>query len=221
MKHIIWDFNGTLLSDLQLSVDCDNHVFRQLGIPEITKDIYRCNMTMPVRDFYTAIGVDFAVHPYELISTIWLNEFNQKVIEAGLMPDALKTVQRLYDCGITQSVLSASFEPSLRSQCEALGIASYMTAIDGQENENAEKKSEIGKRHIRHIGLDPQEVLLIGDMVTDSELSEELGVNCILVNWGHNDLQRLVKTGRPVASSFQELEKWILQKAGICEAGRA
>lgn len=27
MKHIIWDFNGTLLNDAQLSVDLDNYVF--------------------------------------------------------------------------------------------------------------------------------------------------------------------------------------------------
>lgn len=33
MKHIIWDFNGTLLNDTQLSLDVDNNVFEKLGIP--------------------------------------------------------------------------------------------------------------------------------------------------------------------------------------------
>ena len=33
MKHIIWDFNGTLLNDAQLSVDLDNDVFDQIGVP--------------------------------------------------------------------------------------------------------------------------------------------------------------------------------------------
>ena len=37
-KHIIWDFNGTLLYDAQLSVDCDNYVFDELGMPHITID---------------------------------------------------------------------------------------------------------------------------------------------------------------------------------------
>ena len=31
MKHIIWDFNGTLLNDTQLSLDVDNNVFEKLG----------------------------------------------------------------------------------------------------------------------------------------------------------------------------------------------
>ena len=52
--HIIWDFNGTLLYDAQLSVDCDNCVFDALGLPRITIDDYRAHMTMPVRSFYAA-----------------------------------------------------------------------------------------------------------------------------------------------------------------------
>ena len=57
MKHIIWDFNGTLLNDAQLSVDLDNDVFDQIGVPRITLEDYRNNMTMPVRDFYPRVGV--------------------------------------------------------------------------------------------------------------------------------------------------------------------
>ena len=78
MKHIIWDFNGTLLNDTQLSLDVDNNVFEKLGIPAITLDDYRNNMTMPVRDFYPAVGVDYSVHSYETIARLWLDEFNQK-----------------------------------------------------------------------------------------------------------------------------------------------
>ena len=64
MKHIIWDFNGTLLNDTQLSLDVDNNVFEKLGIPAITIDDYRNNMTMPVRDFYPAVGVDYSIHSW-------------------------------------------------------------------------------------------------------------------------------------------------------------
>ena len=74
MKHIIWDFNGTLLNDAQLSVDLDNDVFDQIGVPRITLEDYRNNMTMPVRDFYPRVGVDYAKHSYEEIARLWLDE---------------------------------------------------------------------------------------------------------------------------------------------------
>ena len=102
MKHIIWDFNGTLLCDAQLSVDTDNAVFAQLGLPPITLEDYRLCMTMPVRDFYLALGVDYSVHPYELISRLWLDVFNAKAVDAGLVPGVLDVVDDLARAGVTQ-----------------------------------------------------------------------------------------------------------------------
>ena len=84
MKHIIWDFNGTLLNDAQLSVDLDNDVFDQIGVPRITLEDYRNNMTMPVRDFYPRVGVDYAKHSYEEIARLWLDEFNKRAVGVGL-----------------------------------------------------------------------------------------------------------------------------------------
>ena len=85
MKHIIWDFNGTLLNDAQLSVDLDNDVFDQIGVPRITLEDYRNNMTMPVRDFYPRVGVDYAKHSYEEIARLWLDEFNKRAVGVGLI----------------------------------------------------------------------------------------------------------------------------------------
>ena len=95
MKHIIWDFNGTLLSDAQLGVDCDNHVFDTLGLPRITMDDYRAHMTMPVRDFYTSLGVDLNVYKYETISRLWLDRFNRHAVAVGLVSGALESIVRL------------------------------------------------------------------------------------------------------------------------------
>ena len=214
ITHIIWDFNGTLLCDAQLSVDTDNAVFDRLGLPRITLEDYRRNMTMPVCDFYLALGVDYAVHPYELISRLWLDIFNANAVDAGLVPGVLPVVDTLLRAGCTQSVLSASYEPSLRSQCDALGLTARMAAIDGLEDESARRKTDIGRRQLQRLGLDPRVTLLVGDMVADAQLASELGVGCVLVSWGHNDLPRLLATGLPVAHTPQELERLLLSRAG-------
>ena len=205
--HIIWDFNGTLLSDVQLSVDCDNAVFSALGLPSITAEDYRRHMTMPVRDFYVALGVDLQVYPYETIGRLWLDRFNRLAVEAGLVPGALEAVRRAQAAGDTQSILSASYERSLAAQCEALGLMPYMAAVDGLEDESARRKTEIGLRQMKRLGLDGAGTVLVGDMVADSELAQELGTACVLVGWGHNDADRLRATGRPVAESFPALEE--------------
>ena len=205
MKHIIWDFNGTLLSDAQLGVDCDNHVFDTLGLPRITIEDYRRHMTMPVRDFYTALGVDLNVYKYETISRIWLDMFNQHAVDVGLVPGVLEVIRRAKEMGYTQSILSASYEKSLMEQCEALGLVPYMQAIGGLGDESAQKKTDIGRLQMAQLGLDGSETVLIGDMVADSELADALGTHCVLVPWGHNDDMRLAATGRAVVKSCEEL----------------
>ena len=211
MKHIIWDFNGTLLCDAQLGVDCDNHVFDVLGLPRITIEDYRAHMTMPVRDFYTALGVDLNIYKYETISRIWLDMFNVHAVSVGLVPGALESIARLKEMGFTQSILSASYEKSLLEQCEALGLGPYMAEIGGLGDESAQKKTDIGKAQIRRLGLRGEDCVLVGDMVADSELAEVLGTHCVLVPWGHNSEERLRKTGRRVARSFEELEQILTQ----------
>ncbi len=206
MKHIIWDFNGTLLADAQLGVDCDNYVFDVLGLARITIDDYRAHMTMPVRDFYTALGVDLNVYKYETISRLWLDRFNQHAVCAGLIPGALDTIRRLKAAGFTQSILSASYEKSLLEQCTALGLADEMNMISGLGDESAQKKTDIGRAQLRQLGLAAKDCVLVGDMVADSELADVLGTDCVLVPWGHNSTERLEKTGRRVAHTLNELE---------------
>lgn len=206
MKHIVWDFNGTLLNDVPLAVHADNEVFRQLGLPSITAEDYRRHMTMPVRNFYTALGVDLSVHSYDLITRLWLDVFNAGVLSAGLVPGALDFVKRLHALGAGQSVLSASYEPTLLHQCAGLGLTPYMRAIDGLEDENAERKTAIGRRQLGKLGLSGADCVLVGDLATDAELARDLGAACVLVPWGHASRDRLVPCGCPVADSFAELE---------------
>ena len=205
-KHIIWDFNGTLLNDAQLSVDCDNHVFDQLNLPHITIDDYRRHMTMPVRDFYTALGIDLNVYPYETIARIWLDMFNRHAVSCGLVPGALEAIDRLHAAGHSQSILSASYEPDLRKQCDGLLLSSRMTVINGLCDESARKKTDIGRAQMKALFLEGEDVVLVGDMLADAELARALGAHCVLVPWGHNAAFRLEGAGFPVAQSFEELE---------------
>jgi len=191
-------------------VDCDNHVFDTLGLPRITIDDYRRHMTMPVRDFYTALGVDLSVYRYETISRIWLDRFNQHAVSVGLVPGTLELTKRMKAAGFTQSILSASYEKSLLEQCRALGIDAYMDEIGGLGDESAQKKTDIGRRQLKKLGLQGEDCVLVGDMVADSELADVLGTGCVLVPWGHNSAERLQKTGRTVVHDMEELERVLM-----------
>ena len=76
-----------------------------------------------------------------------------------------------------------------------------MRSINGLHDESAEPKTEIGRRQIQALGLDPQSTVLVGDMEADAALARALGTGCVLVPWGHNSVDRLLRTGFPVVDS--------------------
>ena len=48
-KHIIWDWNGTLLNDAWLCVEVMNGMLEKRGLPKVSLDFYRSVFTYPVR----------------------------------------------------------------------------------------------------------------------------------------------------------------------------
>lgn len=104
-------------------------------------------------------------------------------------------------------MLSASYEPSLKKQCDALGLTPYMRDISGLQDESASKKTEIGGGSCMNWGWLARTWCLWAICWRDAHLAEALGADCVLVSWGHNDLKRLMSTGLPVAHSFEKLEE--------------
>ena len=52
MRHVIWDWNGTLVDDLPIVVDAVNASLAGIGAGPIVADDYRDHYTRPVRVFY-------------------------------------------------------------------------------------------------------------------------------------------------------------------------
>ena len=56
--------------------------------------------------------------------------------------------------------------------------------------------------------------MLIGDKIHDYEVAKEINSECILMSHGHQDEERLLKLGIPVAKDFNELKN-ILKEFNI------
>ena len=64
-KHIIWDWNGTLLNDGWLFVEVMNIVLKRRKMKPITLDSYREIFRFPVKDYYMKLGFDFEKESFE------------------------------------------------------------------------------------------------------------------------------------------------------------
>ncbi len=58
---ILWDWNGTLLDDVDLCVDALNRLLAEFGYPQrYDHDQYRAIFGFPIEEYYIRAGFDFS-----------------------------------------------------------------------------------------------------------------------------------------------------------------
>jgi len=205
-KHIIWDWNGTLINDVWLVVEIMNKMLEKRNLPKIDSKKYKEIFDFPVMNYYSKLGFDFSDESFEELSVEFISEYYQCFNECKLYDGVEEVLKKIRDSGIPQSILSASKENVLIEKIKHYGIDKYFYRIMGLENHYAESKVERGKKWIAELNLDPQDVLLIGDTIHDYDVSKHIGCDCLLVANGHHSYERLAKLGVDLISTLKEAE---------------
>lgn len=204
-KHVIWDWNGTLLDDTVLCMDLMNHYLRNDNKKEIDIDIYRDIFTFPVYNYYLNAGLKMTEEEFKVLSVDFISRYEASKYECPLFPDVNETLQKIKSAKISQSVLSAYSQDALEEFLDHYNLLDNFENVVGLDNIYAAGKIENGKKLIKKIGVDPSEVVLIGDTLHDLEVAKEIGADCFLVSRGHQSKERLLNSGNKVLDSFNAL----------------
>jgi len=204
-KHIIWDWNGTLINDVWLAVEAMNKMLAKRHLPGIDSKKYKEIFDFPVTKYYLKLGFDFSKESFEELTVEFISGYYQCFNKCKLNEGVEVVLKKISDMGIHQSILSASKEDVLIEKIRYFGIDKYFCRIMGLENHYAESKVEEGKEWIAELNLNPQDVLLIGDTIHDYDVSKHMGCDCLLVANGHNSYERLAKLGVEVISTLKEI----------------
>lgn len=209
MRHVVWDWNGTLYDDLHIVVDAVNASLAELGEPPIDEEAYRDHYTRPVRRFYEALlERPVAVDEFALIDRVFHDTYGASLDQAGLAVDAADAVNQV-SVASTQSLLSMWRHDSLVDYVARLGLASYMTRIDGNRSTADASKAGAMEQHVTtliaegSIG-DRNAVLVIGDGLDDAHSAAAAGVDCVLYAGGTHHRRELDQAGVPVADTLTQ-----------------
>jgi phosphoglycolate phosphatase-like HAD superfamily hydrolase len=203
VKHLVWDWNGTLLDDLTLVVDATNVCLATVGGPVITADDHRRDFRRPILDYYAHV-LDRPVDEveFQLLDDAFHDAYRLGMADVRLAPDALEAMGRWAG---TQSLLSMFFHDELLIEVERHGLGARLVRVDGLPGTvGGHRKAAFLERHLLALRLDPADVVLIGDSVDDGEAATSLGASCVLYAGGFTEEALLKATGLPVASSLLE-----------------
>ena len=205
IKHVVWDWNGTILDDVHLCVEIVNEILCDRGLPTVQQEDYRECFDFPVSIYYKRLGLPASGPVFEEISHHFIEEYHRRWTCCNLQSKVRETIRALASTSVGQSLLSAGKQEHVEIFIEHHDLHGYFSSVSGAKNIFAEGKVELGRRHVGKLGLEPSECLMVGDTFHDYEVAQAIGAECLLFSGGHHSEQRLLESGAAVIACLSEV----------------
>ena len=205
MKYIFFDFNGTIINDLDLCLDLLNEILNKQGAKELSIDEYKNVFKFPIKQYYIDAGVDLSKDSFEDLAIWFINKYQPLSMECGLFNGIVDTFKVLKDKGYHLVILSASERNNLVEQCVNYDIDKYFDAILGIDNIHAASKVVIALDYLKENNINGSDVLFVGDTLHDLEVAKAIGASCMLVSCGHQSYDVLKKGGVTILNTVNDL----------------
>ena len=211
IRHVVWDWNGTLFDDQDLVTRATNASLTAVGgrllEPEIYRDLYR----RPLQEFYFAmVGHEYSDREWAVIDTAFAGTYAAGLSTCALTADALSALDAWSP--FTQSLLSMYDHDKLIPLAESLGLSGRLVRIDGRPpTPDYGPKAKYLNAHLTRLQeldprLEPGHVALVGDCVDDAVAALEIGATAVLYTGGSSSRANLEAAGLgvPVVDSLTE-----------------
>jgi len=190
-RHVIWDWNGTLLNDVDHAVRVMNSILSEHHLDLIDKKRYRQIFDFPVIRYYEQLGFNFHKESFESLCHKFVDRFMDGVQNLPLIPEVKTVLTQLHAENTVQSVLSATDQVNLDAMIQHFELGSIFKYVYGIDNKFAGSKIERGHQLIEVCQIDKEETVIIGDTLHDLEVAEALGIHAVLISHGHQCHTRL------------------------------
>lgn len=204
--HIIWDWNGTLLDDVNVSLFASNQVFIGLGIKPLNLKEYRRHYSVPIQQFYSnVLGRIPTKSEWKNIGNIFNHHYKPAIRKAKLCKDAIKALQYQQQKNLTQSICSLMEQEDLNLSVYDTQVSEYFNLINGRSTQLLKLgKSKQLALHIEKLNISPCYCVVIGDSIDDALSAFDVGAKAILYTGGTHSEEKLLATGTYVVNSLVE-----------------
>jgi len=183
IKNIIFDWSGVISDDLAPVYEAVMHVFKKLGISELTKEEYKETFFLPYIDFYRKFVPNVKK---EEVDTLFLEGFKQ-ASQPKIFTGVKNVLEDLNNRNIRMFVLSSHPVDSLLKEAQEYGVKNLFEKIYGSIGD----KIKGIKTLIDENGLNVAETIFIGDMVHDADAAKSANLQSALVIYGYDSRAKL------------------------------
>lgn len=202
IRHVVWDWNGTLFNDGAVIVRATNDVFAPYGV-SLSEEQHRALFRRPLVEFYSeALGWRVSDAEFHQLDQAFYTAYRQRISECALAADADDVMRQWAAAGNSQSLLSLWTHDDLVELVTGLGLTERFLRVEGRRGPNVGGKATLLVQHLAALQLTQDSVVLIGDSVDDATAARTVGASCVLYASGTQPLSALTATGFPVVESL-------------------
>lgn len=187
MRHIIFDFDGTLADSLPLFIELAQEL---VGVQISPENIERYR-NMPSREILKEVKVPIYRFPALLVKGKAL--MMKRMNEVKAFPGLNEVVEQLgADSNNKLYVVSSNSTGIISSFLDTNNLSDNFESIYG--NVGLFSKAQAIKKVMKREGFDISDSVYVGDEVRDIEAAHKVGMPIISVTWGFNGRQLLEKS---------------------------
>lgn len=183
-KHVIFDFDGTLLNTDEIIVESWQTVFRHYkgreGSLPVIYDTFGETVVDTMKRLFPEADQDEAIGIYRKYQR---EHYRGKV---GLYDGMTDLVGRLRDGGFSTSIVTSRTGNTTRDYLSKFGVADLFDVIVTCEDTDAHKPDPRPLLiALDKLGADKDDAIMLGDTKYDIGCCNNAGVDSVLVRWGH------------------------------------
>lgn len=191
ITHILFDFDGTLVQSMDLSLRLLNELSGKYRYRSVSPaDVQRLK-AVPIPERFRQIGLP--LHRIPAISLEFLSLYHQALPTLRPVEGAREMLASLKAEGLGLSVLSSNSVDNISAFLRQNGMELFDHVFSSN---NLFGKNRSIARFLRRFGLKARELLYVGDELRDVEACRLAGVEVIAVTWGF-DPAPLLRSGKP------------------------
>lgn len=196
-ENWIFDWSGTLVDDLALVIDATNHVLRQYGVGELTREEFRARFRLPYVGFYEEVLPGVPLEELEDHFRVGFADSEAAGTTTPLLPFAVDFLTHLHAERKRIFILSSMDAPAFERHAEELGVSHFFEATYAGVLDKREQIHRILKTH----ALDASKTVFLGDMEHDIETARHGGVMSLALLTGYQSKEELEKSSPDVLAA--------------------
>jgi phosphoglycolate phosphatase len=220
-KLVVFDWNGTLLSDTVASWKAANICLGFYGVAPISLQKYRETFHFPVIHFYRLNGcdVDEVLAKKNEANVIFQNAYEDLVKNARLRTGARDVLTWLKQREMPAIILSNYLTHRIEAQLNRLKIRDFFRDVSAHDDDGTKilehtTKVDRLKDYMSKNGF--QDAVIIGDSMEEPDIARVLNLTSVAITDGYITQKRL-KEAKPthIINNLRDLRSLLLQKCGL------